>query len=268
MRYIIFLLTVSLFLSGCNKDKYLRLPVVETFSVEVSGTEVIVTGKVIDDGNTGGLILGFCYEKGEEPATIQKNQILVDWMYSDGTFQTAIQKLEQGSTYYFKAFIVNDQGYATGNAIRYVVPRFEAPAAPCEDALTTNRITDGEQSYPVTVSSGISPFSGSSYDFTVSCGSWNLEIVFSFREKPITGVYSTVGRIERYGADDQVSVQISKRVGFSNQTMVINTGLPVYVNRVDDDKITISFCDLIYRMNINYTYYDFALSGKFESEEE
>ena len=265
MRYIIFFLTTALFLTGCNKDKYLRLPAVATSSVEVSGTDVIVTGKVTDDGNAGIWTLGFCYDQGQAPETILKNQTLVDWMYEDGTFKATIPGLKQNLTYYFKAFIVNDIGYSMGDVVKYTVPRFEAPKAPCENSLTTNRITDSGQPYTVTVSSDKYIYTAT-YDISVDCGYRNPDITFSFREKPITGIYGTVQQIEHYGTinDNDVLVKISKTTGFSTSTMIVNTGQLVYVNCMDENKIVISFCDLTYRMYVNYTYYDVTLSGKFE----
>ncbi len=263
MRYIIFFLTTALFLTSCNDDKYLRLPSVETSFVEVSGTDVILSGKVIDDGNAGIWTLGFCYDQDQAPSTIKKNQTLVDWMYEDGTFGATIQRLKQDSTYYFKAFIVTDLGYATGEVIEYTVPRFEAPESPCENKLITNRVTDDGRNYTVTAYQSAK---FETYDIFVNCGPWNPDIKISFREKPITGIYKTVDRIERYGATNDISINISKTIGYSTPTMPINSGQSVYLNCIDENKIVISFCDLAYPMQVNNTNYDVTLSGKIELE--
>lgn len=265
MKYIISFLTAALFLTGCNEDKYLRLPAVETSSVEVSGTDIILTGKMIDNGNAGVWTLGFCYDRDRVPATIQRNQTLVDWVYEDGTFQASLQGLKQDSTYYFQAFIVTDLGFATGEVIEYTVPRFEAPEAPCENNLTMNRVTDDGRNYTVTAYARESDFS-ETYDIAVDCGPWNPDITFSFREKPVTGIYSTANRIDRYGTTNDVSVKITKTVGYGATTIPVNSGQFVYVNRMDEDKLILSFCDLAYKMNVNNMNFDVVLSGKVESE--
>jgi len=263
MRYIIFFLTTSLFLMSCNEDAYLRLPVVEMSSVEVTGTDIILSGKVIDDGNSGIYTLGFCYAQNQSPQSINQNQTLVDWIYEDGTFGTVIQGLKQDSTYYFKSFIITTTGSAISEAVSYTVPRFTAPEAPCENNLTTNRVTDDGRNYSVTAYVRQSVFS-ETYDILVNCGSWNPDITISFREKPITGIYKTVDRIERYGATNDVAIKISKTIGYGTPTMPISSGQSVYLNCIDENKIIISFCDLAYIMQVNNTNHNVVLSGKIE----
>ncbi len=60
------MLTASFFLSSCNKETYLRVPKIETVSVDIVGLEVIVTGEVLDDGNSG-ISLGVAYDLDQAP---------------------------------------------------------------------------------------------------------------------------------------------------------------------------------------------------------
>ncbi len=131
--------------------------------------------------------------------------------------------------------------------------------------MTTNRITDDGRNYSVTAYVRQSATT-ETYDVIVDCGSWNPDITFSFREKLVTGIYSTVDRLERYGSTNDVSVKITKTIGFGTPTIPVNSGQFVYLNCVDENKIIISFCDLKYRMQVNNTNYDATLTGMVESE--
>jgi len=260
--YRILIVSVLVCLWACNKDKNLRAPEVETTSVELVGTDVIVTGKVLDDGNAG-MILGFTYDVNKEPYFVVTNQILVKQMYDDGTFRASIPNLKEDSTYYFKAFVLGDYGYAIGKTVKYTVPRFTAPEAPCESNLTENKIHDvwveysQTQNYSVTVSSSISNRFPETYDITVDCGYLKPEITFSFREKPTTGIYSTTAAIEQY-SEGNVAVTV-----FKSNYYTIKSLQSVYVNRENNDRIVLSFCDLIYTVNER----EYSLSGKVVLEE-
>jgi hypothetical protein len=261
MKRSIYILIISLLLMGCDKDKELRLPIVETLSPEVSGTTVVISGKVIDTGNSG-IILGFCYAQDREPSSIVENQILVDEMYENGTFSIAVSNLKQDSTYYFKAFIANNQGYTEGNVVKYTVPSFEAPEAPCAASLTSNSIKDNNTSYNnVTVSTGISPYD--EYEVNVKFGYSNPELTFAFKEKPITGVYTIVNRAYDHSTSDVVSIKYFKRAGYLSQIMAVSSGAKVYVDAQDETNIVVSFCSLDYKFDASVSG---TLQGKFTIE--
>ena len=147
----------------------------------------------------------------------------------------------------------------------------EVPVAPCEDLLTMNQIRDvwieysQGQNYSVTISAGISPFS-ENYEISINTGWYNPQITFIFREKPVTGVYNTWTNVDSWSPKTNVAVHISKYINavYEYPPRAVNSNLSVYVNREDDDKIIISFCDLEYSVYLNYQTYPYSITGKFE----
>ncbi|MCL2329472.1 MAG: hypothetical protein FWC39_13300 [Bacteroidetes bacterium] len=263
MKQSILFVIVALLLTNCNKDAYIRLPAVETVSAEVSGNDVVFRGKILDSGNSGIYTLGFCYQQDTVPQSIIKNQILIKKYYADGTFEAVLSNLKQDSTYYFKAFIITENGSAVGEAVKYTVPRFVAPEAPCASNLTENKIQDvwveysQTQNYSVTVSSSISNRFPETYDIELNCGYNQPKITFSFRETPTTGIYNTTAAIEQY-SEGKVAVTMFKSNGSVRNYYTIQSAQPVYVNRENDDRIILSFCNLIYTVNGR----EYSLSGK------
>ncbi len=261
----LFLFLAALCFVGCNKDAHLRLPQVETISAEVAGNDVVITGKIIDDGNSGIYTLGFCYQQDTVPQLITKNQILINKCDENGMFQAIIPDLKQDSTYYFKAFIITETGNAIGEAIEYTVPRFRAPEVPCESNLTEHQIRDKMIDYDnpaeiYTVSAWESKNSAYEYEVTIDCGLWKPEIKLSFFEKPITGVYTLRGHLDSYNrVGNEAAMQIFK----NGQIRGITSRLQIYVNHEQEGRIVISFCDLTYGMGS----VGFALSGKVVVEE-
>jgi len=147
----------------------------------------------------------------------------------------------------------------------------EPVAPPCEDLLTMNQIRDvwiehnQGQNYSVTrTSSRITP--SDTYEIEVNTGERNPLITFTFSAKPTTGVYNTWTSVNRWDPNVNVAVHISKYInyGYEFPPRLVNSLLSVYVNSEDDDKITISFCDLEYSMYLNYRTYPYSITGMFE----
>ncbi|MCL2328826.1 MAG: hypothetical protein FWC39_10010 [Bacteroidetes bacterium] len=263
-KNILYIIAVVL-LTNCNKDAYLRLPKVETISAEISDKEIILTGKIIDDGNSGIYALGFCYAQDTAPKSIVQNQTLVNEMYEDGTFYTTIKNIEQNSIYYFKAFIITKTGIAEGGVIECTVSRFKAPEAPCESSLIENQVTEEVVNFdnPPRIYTANPWASYNSYEYTVTAayGLWQPEITIAFlKQPPITGIYTTTTEINPFdGKPNDVVVRINS----GGQRYRVDSGLPVYINREKDDTIIISFCDLTYGVGKVV----FSLSGKMVVEQ-
>ena len=247
----------AVFLTACNEEKYLRVPAVETLSVQMWDNNVIISGKVTDSGNVG-VSAGVYFTQGHKPKSATENQILLD-VANDGSFQAVISELKEDSTYYFGTFVLSSIGFGLGEIIAFKVPRFAAPVSPCENTLTTNHVKDGNQIFSVSASTEISPLE--TYDFILNKGSFP-EITFSFKDKPITGIYETVSQVDRLGSNSQISVKISKNIGYTYYASTVSHGQLVYVNCVEENNFIISFCDLSYAMN----YENYSLTGRFEIE--
>jgi len=240
-----------IFISGCNKEKYLRTPVVETTSVTLSGTDVIVKGNVTDAGNATNLQTGFCYQMNIAPKSIMDNQVLSN--QTGGTFQMTLSDLIPDSTYYFQAFVTSDQGYSTGKIISFKVPTYQPPTVPC--VLATNKITDNGMTFNVT-STSIDNTLGCV--ISASCYPDGPMISFKFLNQPLNGIYTTTDSYD-FSNNKSVFVTITEG-GYNDYTLTANA--LVYVNNIDSKTVAISFCQLNYMVDI----YSVSLSGEINAQ--
>ena len=90
------------------KTQDIRLPLVETTKVsEETFSSALLEGKLIDDGGVPILEQGFCYSL--QPTPDVKDQIAMS-----PNFRSLLQNLQDGTTYYVRAFAKNKKGIGYG----------------------------------------------------------------------------------------------------------------------------------------------------------
>jgi uncharacterized protein (TIGR02145 family) len=137
---LILLLSVILFLSGCQKKPV--IPTVDTTAVSSMTTSAVTTGgEVKDDGGDAIIARGVCW-------SIKENPTIIEYKTSNGTgvgsFISNISGLLPGQTYYIKAYATNKAGTAYGSQIT-VTMQAEVPTITTSplSAITTTSANCG-----------------------------------------------------------------------------------------------------------------------------
>ena len=149
---IIYLIVLSLVFWGCDKeyfqwnlDKVYSLPAVNTIrSSNVNNTGATIFGETILDGGSIITQRGFCFSTNQNP-TIADNT--TNNGTGIGTFTSSLTNLNVGTTYYIRAYAINEVGTAYGNQISLTTTNISAapPILTTSSAsgISTNSVTSG-----------------------------------------------------------------------------------------------------------------------------
>lgn len=137
----IFIITLFSFLlfqfHGCKPET--DVPTVKTVEVtEVTQNSASGGGEVVNNGGAVVLQRGVCWSTHATP-TINDNKL--ENKSSDNPFISKLADLKSGTTYYIRAYAVNEQGVGYGNSIEFSTLNINAPTV--SGSLPT-RITAGE----------------------------------------------------------------------------------------------------------------------------
>ena len=111
------------------KTKEITLPVVLTFTIDdVGGTTARISGNVINDGNATITERGIVYSTSQNPNTSNRK---VKNGSGIGSFSCYLSDLQEGVTYYARAYAINSKGVAYGEEVSF----------------TTRILTGSENSY-------------------------------------------------------------------------------------------------------------------------
>lgn len=95
-----------------------EVPTVETIEVTaVSTNAAICNGNVVSDGDLTITERGVCFSTQENPTV--ENEKVVSPIPNKGYYSCAMQGLQSSTTYYVRAYAVNDKGIAYGNQIAF-----------------------------------------------------------------------------------------------------------------------------------------------------
>jgi len=258
IKHIIVFTFPLILLSGCTidllKDFDNCIPSIEIVSIKSNNDTTIVTGKIVKKGANDVQYTGFCYNKSGNPNVIE-NQILLNG--TNGEFSTAIFGLEPDTFYYFKAFAANDCGYTASETFQYSVPMPDPPIVPC--TLTDNVIVPNGFSYNVSsVYTGAAYSIQGEYGINASCySSGGPTIKFDFHKAPLNGIYTTCNFSSFSNSEKNVYVSVKSGI----LDTPVNSGGKIYIEKINNDTIFVSFCDL------TYTPYSSSLTlkGKFQT---
>ena len=231
-----------LFFWGCSKPYSDTLPTVQMLSVSPYGSEdsVVIMGNVTSNGTSTVSYIGFSYSASPN-FDILSRQVLGNGN-GTGSFAAVVPAIHD-STYYFKAFAANDNGYSVSNVIKYTVPAPGADSAPC--TLNWNTVIFNSSNWTPSVYTGTGSF-GSFYveaDFGLG---YTLEIYFN--KVPTNGVYGVLNVTDFLSGSGQYSATLTFDGSYS-----FNEGGNVYVAQEKDGTTTVSFCGLVVNMfSTNY----------------
>lgn len=127
--------------------KKLLPPTVSTDNItDILATSAIVTGSIISDGGAYISESGIVYNTSENP-TISNNKVLSS--ERSGTFQCNLTDLQEQTTYYVRAYAINEKGVAYGEEKSFTTQSLSLPTvslASITDISYTSAIVTGEVS--------------------------------------------------------------------------------------------------------------------------
>jgi hypothetical protein len=151
-KKIIYSLLLSLVFWGCDKeyfqwnlDKVYRLPTVNTIrSNNVYNTGATIYGETINDGGSIITQRGVCFSTNQNP-TIADN--ITNNGTGIGTFTSSLTNLNVGTTYYIRAYAINEVGTAYGNQISLTTTNVSATppllTTASASSISNNSVTSG-----------------------------------------------------------------------------------------------------------------------------
>ena len=151
VKNIVYPLLLSLAFWGCdkenfqwNREKVFRLPTVNTLGFNnIYNTGASISGEIVRDGGSAVTQRGVCWSTSQNP-TISDNS--TNNGTGIGSFTSSLTDLNVGTTYYIRAYAINEVGTAYGNQI----------------SLTTTNISAALPTLTTSSASSISLNSGSS----------------------------------------------------------------------------------------------------------
>lgn len=115
-------------------------PTVMTKSVEeITETTANVVAEVVADGGAEVTERGVCYDTNQNP-TIEDNKT-VDGN-GVGTFTSSLSNLASQTTYYVRAYAINEKGISYGEEKSFMTKEIEEPEEPEIPVITTYDVTD------------------------------------------------------------------------------------------------------------------------------
>jgi hypothetical protein len=112
---VLIVASVTLFSTGCKKDK--NLPVISTTAVsDIYLANATGGGTITDDGGSAITGRGVCWSTSQNPTI--NDYIAVDHTGNDN-FEVAIPSLQWATTYYVRAYATNSDGTAYGESVSF-----------------------------------------------------------------------------------------------------------------------------------------------------
>lgn len=100
---------------------------------DISYTSAVCAGDITSDGNAEVIERGICYATTAQPTT--KDSVILCGS-GTGAFSTVLPNLQDGTTYYVRAFATNSKGTAYGEQKTFTTPAYSLPT------LTTAEVTN------------------------------------------------------------------------------------------------------------------------------
>lgn len=107
-------LAISILLSSCSD----KLPQVETNPVQPLGNGMIVGGNVIDEGSGEVYQRGVCFSSSPD-ASLEESTYYTNDGTGAGEFSSEVPGLNQGYSYYAKAYAINQVGISYGKPVMF-----------------------------------------------------------------------------------------------------------------------------------------------------
>ena len=131
VKNIVYPLLLSLAFWGCdkenfqwNREKVFRLPTVNTLGFNnIYNTGASISGEIVRDGGSAVTQRGVCWSTSQNP-TISDNS--TNNGTGIGSFTSSLTDLNVGTTYYIRAYAINEVGTAYGNQISLTTTNISA----------------------------------------------------------------------------------------------------------------------------------------------
>ena len=124
--------------TSLDKNAIEGVPVVQTNeALEITTNTALLKGALLNSGNSKIIQLGFYY--GESESTLIKKSVNI----TDSIFTLNVTSLKDETTYYFKAFAINDKGESIGKTKTFITKGVGLPVVLTSDAtkIETNSAT-------------------------------------------------------------------------------------------------------------------------------
>lgn len=245
------------FLTGCKKvekDVQNYYPKVKTIGATIQPDGSLkLTGELTSAG-TGDLYgVGFCIDTVPN-VQMHINQRLVDTIF-DNEFSGVYTGLDATKRYYFKAWAVNEYGYALGEELSVDNINIDSSVIPCRPVLNTIKLegswSNSEENF---FRINAPDQSGAENRIEATSNSQGLHI--TFHQKPVPGIYKTAPTSG--SAPGYVEILYNGPGTFGTYA---EPGGNVYVSQIREGVIEISICDVNLRMNGS----DYKLITRFRS---
>ena len=116
-KHLLLLLTLCWVIFACEKDDPKSVAQLTTTGVtEITQTTAISGGNITSDGGASVTARGVCWSTGQTP-TINDNKTTNG--SGVGSFISSINGLETNTTYYVRAYAINNEGVSYGSAISF-----------------------------------------------------------------------------------------------------------------------------------------------------
>lgn len=134
-RLVLLVVAMVMVFVACKKDTEEELASVSTNNVEgITQTAAVCGGNVTDDGGANVTARGICWSTSQNPTT---NDNTTYNGTGTGSFTSNISGLTAGTTYYVRAYAVNNQGTAYGEERTFCTEKnYELPT------VVTNNVTN------------------------------------------------------------------------------------------------------------------------------
>lgn len=233
-------------------------PQVQIDSISYTNGNTYVYGKIVNAGHYAIQQLGLCYNTSGDPK-IEENQIIEDFN-GVNTFSFTLNNLYVDSTYFFKVYAISNVALGISNEMNLTIPRSAYEQPPCDYAIDVISI-NGVEEMTYDVSYDLPDWGFTEY-YAVKFSTNLYQFVFKFTSVPTTGVYyvcpSTEIVLEQ---SKKVAVLINK---LNSGTYEVFNSHKIYVEKVQNDSLYISFCDLPYSNEFEQTLISGKISYSFE----
>ena len=236
---------MTLFSPSCVKvlknvnDYY---PQVKATSVMVnSDGSITVSGEITSTGSTGIQFCGFCMDTIANPDMVTNQELATN--LNGNTFSYTYTSLSALTTYYFKAFAANANGYAISKVISVSNTGFDTALIPCHPVAQYMVLTGANsETDPYEYVDSVTQ-SGTGYEVYGATGEHTIDIIFN--QYPISGTYTNASV-----AFDAVAL----------------SGVTLYVQQISNGVIDITICQANVKVEDIYgNYFPYVMTTKFRS---
>ena len=126
MKSLTLITLLLVVLISCKTEEPQNYPLVKTkVASNISFINATLNGEVIDEGYTSTSDRGFFYsEKNVNPTLIDSK---VQSGYGKGVYFSVLDKLQENTKYYFKAYATNTKGTSYGEVQNFTTVEFKLP---------------------------------------------------------------------------------------------------------------------------------------------